>query len=81
MRLFVGIIGRLVFWAGLIFIVGQSALVSYLQTDYGTLIIKIIFFPATYLIWPWYSGLWPILIISLLGYWVSTFIGNIGSVE
>lgn len=70
-----GVIGRLIFWLGLIFIVGHFALYQWAQGEALMAFLGLIFFPATYFIWPWFSGLWPVFLISLGGYWLSTAAG------
>lgn len=81
MRILLGIAGRIVFWLGLIYIVGSAALHFYLSGKLGYAIASIVLFPLTYMIFPWFFGLWYIWIISIIGYWVSTVIGRIEPVE
>lgn len=71
-----GSIGRLVFWLGLVVIVGHFALYQWAQGDLATAFFGLVFFPFTYFIWPWISGLWPVFLISLGGYWFSTAAGK-----
>ena len=80
-RAIVGIIGRLVFWAGLVFILIHAVMESYRAGDFLMLVLKAIFFPITFLIYPWTAGLWYIFIISVVGYWISTFIGRMEPVD
>ena len=77
----VGFFGRIVFWIGITFILLNAFYYTYLSGNYFLLFFEIILYPLTYLIYPLYSGLWWLLIISLLGYWASTFIGNMEPVE
>ncbi len=75
-------LGRGVFWIGLVYIVGHAALTSYRANDFVMLVAKLIFFPITFLLYPWYVGLWWLLLLSLVGYWASTFLGGVvGSVD
>jgi len=77
----IGLLGRIVFWIGLILIIADSVVYSYLTHDYFIMVLKLLFFPVTYVIYPWTSGLWWLFIISITGYWVSTFIGKMPPVE
>lgn len=81
MRVIIGLLGRIVFWIGLIYIIAHAAIYSYSMHDYVMVVLKLIFFPATYVIYPWTSGLWWVFIISIIGYWVSTLIGKMQPVE
>jgi hypothetical protein len=76
-----GILGRIVFWIGLIIIVGHSTLISLDQKDYIMVILKLIFFPITFLVHPWGSGLWWLFILSIIGYGLSTYLGKMLPVE
>ena len=80
-RNLVGFFGRIIFWIGITFILLNAFYFTYLSGNYFLLFFEIILYPLTYLIYPLYSGLWWLLIISLLGYWASTFIGNMEPVE
>lgn len=77
----IGLLGRIVFWICLILIIADSVVYSYLTHDYVMMVLKLIFFPVTYVLHPWTSGLWWLFIISIIGYWVSTFIGKMPPVE
>jgi hypothetical protein len=81
MRTVIGLIGRLIFWCGLVFIVGHAALASYRAGQTGMAVAKVIFFPLTFLIYPWYAGLWWLFFISLIGYWLSTVVGGMKPVD
>lgn len=81
MRTAIGLLGRICFFIGLLYIVGDAVLFSWNDGDYLTAIIKLSFFPLTYFVWPFYSGLWWILGGSLVGYWVSTFVGGMPPVD
>ena len=81
MRVLVGLAGRAVFWVGLLFILGHAARSSYFEGNIGMLVAKVVFFPITYVIYPWLSGLWWVLLASLVGYWLSTFVGNLPPVD
>lgn len=77
----VGVLGRLVFWAGLAAII-VHAIAHFLDTgDTAMAVAGAIFFPITYLIYPWFSGLWWLLLISLGGYWLSTLVGGMEPVD
>ncbi|GAG59414.1 unnamed protein product [marine sediment metagenome] len=77
----IGLLGRIVFWIGLIYIIAHSVIYSYLTHDYIMMVLKLIFFPVTYVIYPWTSELWWVFIISIVGYWASTFLGKMEPVE
>jgi hypothetical protein len=81
MRVFIGLIGRLVFWIGLILIVGHAALASYQAGEIGMAVLKVVFFPVTFILYPWFAGLWWLFILSMIGYWLSTFIGRMETVD
>jgi hypothetical protein len=49
--------------------------------DYTMVVLKLIFFPVTYILYPWTAGIWWIFIISIVGYWASTFLGKIEPVD
>ncbi len=80
MRTVIGLIGRLVFWLGFLYIVGHAVLWSYVIHDYGAVVLKLVFFPLTYIIYPWYSGLWWVWLLSMVGYACSTLIGRMAPV-
>ncbi|MGQ9523720.1 MAG: hypothetical protein ACUVTZ_02665 [Armatimonadota bacterium] len=69
------ILGRPVFRGGVAVIVGHAAITSYCQGNFGMLALELAFFPFTYFIWPFYAGLWRVLLISLAGYVISTTCG------
>jgi hypothetical protein len=77
-RISLGWLGRDVFWAGLLYIVGHAV---YTASNAGQILLELVFFPATYVIYPWASGLWPVLIISFVGYWISTWTGGLDPVD
>jgi len=64
------VIGGIVFSISAIYIISHAVLVSYYAGEYVMMALEIIFFPATYFIYPFYSGLWPILLVSLIGFWL-----------
>jgi len=68
--------GRGVFLVGLVYIVGHAALASYAAHHYGMLAAKLLFFPVTFLVYPWLTDLWWIQLLSLGAYWASTLFGR-----
>ena len=76
-RILIGFAGRAVFWLGFLFIVGHALWASYIAGNMGMVVVKVFFFPITYLVYPWYAGLWWILLSSIFGYWISTHIGKL----
>ena len=95
MRGVIGVMGRLVFWMALLFIVGNSAAYSFHHHEAALGVAKLVFFPATFLIWPFvapaHASRWPLALgdgvflialgVALVGYWISTFIGRMNPVE
>ena len=79
-RILIGIIGRLIFWGMLVLIVGLAVVITWQEGNYVLAILEIIFFPLTFFIFPLLSGQWYLLLIALVGYWLSTPIGGFGPV-
>ena len=77
----IGIFGRIIFYIGFLLILLDAFISAFLSGDYVLLFIEIMLLPLTYFIHPWFSGMWWLLIISLVGYWASTFIGGMEPVE
>ena len=80
-RILIGLAGRTIFWLGFLFIVGHALRASYITGNMGMVVVKAFFFPITYLVYPWYAGLWWVLLPSIIGYWLSTFIGTLPPVD
>lgn len=76
-----GLIGRVLFWIGLIIIVGHAGIHYYSTGEFVTMVLALVFFPITYMIYPWFFGLWYVFVISMLGYLASTLIGKMPPVE
>jgi hypothetical protein len=70
LRLLLRIVGGGVFVIGFFYIIGHAVLVSVLAGDWVIAVLKLAFFPFTFSIWPWFSGLWRIFLLTLIGYWV-----------
>jgi len=68
--------GRGVFLVGSVYIIGHAALVSYQAHDYLMAAGKVIFFPITFLVYPWFADLWWLQLLSLGAYWASTLFGR-----
>ncbi|MFC1526975.1 hypothetical protein ACFL6X_09235 [Candidatus Latescibacterota bacterium] len=64
--------GRVVFWLGLAIIVGHHTLYRISTGEILLAIGGLLLLPLTYFMWPFYSGLWWLLFVSLAGYWMST---------
>lgn len=76
MRQVIGRLGRLVFWAGYI-VICVAAVIHYWQAGRHFLsVFYMVVSPAAYFIYPWVSGLWWLFLVSMCGYWASTFIGR-----
>ncbi|ADD03319.1 hypothetical protein Thit_2092 [Thermoanaerobacter italicus Ab9] len=71
----IAIISRIVFWGGLIVIVGRYVIEKFIIGDIIMAVLGLIFFPLTYFISPWFTGLWWLLLLSLTAYWISTILG------
>lgn len=71
-----GTFGRVVFWIGLVIIVGHAALTALANGNLLYALLALIFTPVTYFVWPFMSGLWWLLFVSLAGYWMSTTAGH-----
>lgn len=70
-----GVLGRLGFWLGFIVIVGHHTLYRLAEGDIVLMVGGLLFFPLTYFLWPWFSGLWWVFIASMAGYAVSGIYG------
>lgn len=81
LRLIIGLVARLLFWISSIYLVLSSCILSWITHDYIMAILKLIFFPITWLVSPWYDGQWIILLISWGAYIVSTIIGGLPPIE
>lgn len=77
----VGLLGRAVFWVTLGIILWNAGLGSLQAGDAGMAIVKVVFFPLTYFIYPWTAGLGVLLVVGLLGYATSTLIGGMRPVD
>ena len=71
-----GTFGRAVFWAGLVIIVGHAVLTALAYGNVLYALAALVFVPVTYFVWPFLSGLWWLLFVSLAGYWISTAAGQ-----
>ena len=80
-RALIGLCARAVFWLCLLWIVGTSVSYSWRSGDVVSVKLKVVFFPLTYFLSPWYTGLWGVFLVSIVAYWVSTLIGGLRPVE
>lgn len=80
-RSVVGLFARGVFWLSLLWILGDSAFSSWRDGNVGMIVAKLVFFPVTYVVWPWLSGLWWLFVVSIVAYAVSTFVGGLEPVD
>lgn len=69
-----GGIFRLIFWIGVIVIVGHCTISAIDEGNYAVAIFGIALFPLTYILYPWSVGLGWLFIVSMISYWISTFI-------
>lgn len=94
LRVTIGAFARVLFWACLVFIVGNAVAQALSETHWITAVAEIGFFPITYLVYPFAANAhaiaWPLadgtsfvpaLIIGVVAYPVSTFVGGLGAVE
>jgi len=49
--------------------------------DYLMAVLKLIFFPLTWIISPWFDGQWKILLLSWGAYLISTIVGGLSPVD
>ena len=77
----IGLAGRGVFWISLLWIVGDSVAASLRSGEVGMAAVKGIFFPITYVGWPWLSGMVWVFLVSIVAYCVSAFIGGLRPVD
>ena len=70
LRLLLRIVGGGVFVVGFFYVIGHAVLVSVLAGNWVMAISRLVFFPFTFTIWPWFSGLWWLFLLTLVGYWV-----------
>lgn len=93
-RLLVGIAARVIFFACLLFIVGNAVYGSVRANDYLSALAELAFFPVTFLLhpfmaspnavaWPFEAGtsFIPALVVALIAYPVSTLIGGLKPVD
>jgi hypothetical protein len=80
-RTIIGFIARLVFWISAIYLVISSCVLSWMSYDYLMAVLKLIFFPLTWIISPWFDGQWKILLLSWGAYLISTIVGGLSPVD
>ena len=73
--LLIALLARGIFWLSVVIIVGSAA--SYFWGTYNIVMVffSIAFFPLTYFIYPWISGLQGVFLIGMLAYILSTSLG------
>ena len=81
MRLLFAIAARGIFWVLALYIVGSSAHFSWTHGEPLFAVLKFAFFPATYILSPWFHGQVGLLLISWLAYVGSTLIGGMRPVD
>ncbi len=81
MKAIIGIVSRLLFWLTAVFIVGLAALNLFTEGNVVYAVLALVFFPLTYFYYPFVSGLWWLLLISIVFYGISTIIGGMKSVD
>lgn len=67
-------IPKFLLWIGSLFIIAKAVWQAYKAGQYLLIAAELIFFPVTILVYPWFSGLWWVLIIVLISWFVSLFI-------
>ena len=73
--LLIALIARGIFWISLFIIVGTAVMYFWTSGNPLAVFISLAFFPLTFLIFPWFSGLHWIFLIGMAGYAVSTSLG------
>ena len=63
-----GRVAKLGFFVTAIGLVFGSAWMSWDATDPVTALVKLVFFPVTYFVAPWFDGTWPWLLMSVILY-------------
>lgn len=94
LRLAVGLLARGVFWLCFVFILGNAVFQAIDDAAILTAIIELVFFPLTVILypfaahahamaWPFADGtsLIPALVVMVVAYPVSTFVGGLPPVE
>jgi hypothetical protein len=76
----VGPIARAIFWIGVALIVGAAAVHYYDLGKTGISVVAVIFFPLTYVIYPWTHSalgvhLWLVFVVASVCYSISALLG------
>ncbi|MBI2462543.1 MAG: hypothetical protein HYV61_13825 [Candidatus Rokubacteria bacterium] len=69
---------RAVFFIGGLYIIGDAALGAYHAHDTARAVAALVFFPFTFLVHPWFAGLWWLQWAVVGSYWASVFLGTGG---
>lgn len=93
-RTLIGYLARGLFWLCVLDIVVNAATQAFSTKQYVLAVFELVGFPATYLLypflqphgghaWPWAGGhtLIPVLVVGVIAYPVSTFIGRLAPVD
>ncbi len=81
MRSLVGLAARGVFWLTALWIVGTAVKVFWQAGNPLFAVGAVVVFPVTYFVFPFLSGMWPILIVSMAAYIISTTVGGMRPVD
>lgn len=81
MRPLIGILARGVFWLSAVWIVGSAAVSFWAAGNIVFAVGSVVLFPLTYFVFPLVSGMWPILVVSVIAYVVSTTVGGLAPVD
>lgn len=89
MRTTIGLLARLVFWVAFSLIVVDAVIELWRRDDVALAIAAAVFFPITVFVWPIAEtgahilGLtcWWLLIVCLVSYPISTFIGRLPTID
>jgi hypothetical protein len=81
-RLFIGVIARLIVWACVAVIVGDAVVTMWDRANYVLMVAALCFFPATVFIWPWTHSAFGVsliffYVIGAVAYPISTVIGGL----
>lgn len=82
MRLLIGLVARALFWVGLGVIVIDAVVELWNRGDGALAVAAAIFFPVTFIVWPWTHEafgypLWIVLVAAVIAYPISTFVGGL----
>lgn len=89
MRTLIGLSARLVFWVCVVLIVVDAVSELWRREDFALAVAAAILFPITVFVWPLAElegdivglTLWWLLVVAIVAYPVSTFIGGLSPID